>query len=497
MAGINKIGYSTHILGTVRSVMSCLGIILYDKYGISDGNKYKRISLYNLDEMYDLVMSGDHLELTRENTDDYFRYLHENGHIDGFNVIIYINPSDGSPIGYTEFTNTQGEKRDTNIYLKITASVEDFDVVLNDNLDNVKQAKKTYVGNELKDYTGSKTIQDDLKEVQGGNKHYTKLLSQASETQDSILLDCGTVTKMGYSDSLGLMKLSLERNLNYSPQIYDFTNFGISYYGDDIVLCTWKNTNYCVSSLTQRNCFGDLIKYTKSNTGYFTLPIDSYTNTIDHVAGKYIICKSSLNGSSIMRAFNIEKRDWETTQNPTLFVDPLDKSGKLYSIPRSIKPGDFYKYLPELKNIFYDYKENEYIKVLRKIGNWFVLRVNRGDTSLILVTGTALTLYLTEEQLEDLLFFDDNTLILNSESYYIIYQGIGRTLCTEEASEFLGDIDTESIKVSKTSELYTTPFNSLRRNHYPTEVQGIPEFVSGFLGHLFYVNKNNYIINFL
>ena len=229
MAEINKIGYSTHILGTVKSVMSCLGIILYDKSDISDGSRRKRVSLYNIEEVYKLVLaSGKYLELTRETENDGFSYKHNNGKITGFNVILYLDPSNKNPLGYTEFTNTQGEKRDTNIYLDLHASVEDFDVRLNDNLDNAEHAKKTYIGDDLKDYTSSKVILNDIDKVETGHKHYTKFLTQSIVTSDSIFLDSGIVAELANVDNLGLIKLGIERNMNYSPLEYDFETLSIS-----------------------------------------------------------------------------------------------------------------------------------------------------------------------------------------------------------------------------------------------------------------------------
>ena len=492
MAGINKIGYSTHILGTVKSVMSCLGIILYDKSKISDGNKHKRISLYNIDEIYKLVIDSDnYLELTRETAeeDDYFKYSHENGRIKGFNVIIYISPVDGSPLGYTEFTNTQGEQRDTNIYLELKADIQDFDVRLNNNLDNVEYAKKEYLGDELKNYTSSKVILEDIKKLEGGNKFYTKFLSQASMTSNSVFLDSGLVTELKSIGDLGFVKLGIEKGMNYSPFDYDFENFGISYYGDDIVLCAWTDLNYCITSLTQKNSFGELIRYTKSNTGYFTLPGD--VKKIDYMSGKYIVCDDD------SKVFNVENREWLKLSYPRAIVDTLDKTNYLYQLPSSMQSSSFYKYMPELKNMYYDYKDREYIRVRRKVGSWFVLDVMRDSNELILITGLTSCLYITPDQLKDVIFFDDNTLILNTSNAYKIYRGVKRTWYSDDANKLLtGKSGTYTESVRKTADLYSTPFNDLRRGVYP-ETTGIPNFVAGFLGHLFYVDKSKHIINYL
>lgn len=501
MAEINKVGYSTHILGTVKSVMSCLGIILYDKYDISGkSNKYRKISLYNITDIFDIVKSTNkYLEITRENTEGDFKYLHANGRIEGFNTIIYLSPINGSPIGYTEFKNTQGIGRDTNILLNLKASVEDFDVILNNTLENAENAEKKYVGTGLGDYTSNKVAWKAAFQTERGQKHYTKFLDQAKQTQDSIFLDSGVVTMLSDTGDLGFMKLGIERNMNYSPLGYEFKNFTISNYGNDIVLTTWNGTNYCVTSLTQKNRFNELIRYTKSSTGYFTLPEeDDYTNTITHAAGKYIVCNSTGQGKSINRAYNIETREWEKSTYNNVFVDPLDKSNKLYDIPSTFIMTLIYKYMPELANAYYTFRDGEYVKLIRKIGNWFILNVIRNQKSVYLVAGVNYSLYITPEQLTDLIFYDDNLIILNTPNHYRLYTGDRVERYTEEAKNLIGNINSNASPevIMKSSSIHSSRFNDLRRGAF-IDYSGLPEFVAGYRGHLFYVNKNKQTINFL
>ena len=506
---IDTTGYSTHILSTVKTVMSCKEILLYDKTDISNG-KYKKISLYNLNEVYEAVIEGDKylfLQRSEEESSDYmvFKYLHSNKEIERFNVIIYISPVNGQPIGYTEFRNSQGERRDTTIEIKLTAKVDDINIVLKNSLSSIPKSAKKYLGEELNEYVSATKALENIEKLDGGEKYYTKFISQAFKADKSIFLDSGAVIKTtGLEDSsivptLGLAKLCIRKNVNYSPYDYKFENFNVSYYGSDTVLCSWTDLNYSIISLTQINRFGDLIRYTKSSTGYYTLPENEYTSdpiVIDYITGKYIVCNSS------SQVFDVEKREWVKLDSPIAFVDVLDRSSYLYQLPNSIKEDNFYRYLPDLKNIFYNYLDGESLRVKRKVGHWYILDVTYGndENSLYLVTGISSSLYVTGEQLNNLIYLDDNTLILKTEDKYLLYTGEKRTMCTEEVEELklLGEefnYDTKAIEVNKSYELYTTELNNYRRSFYPM-VSGVPDIITGFSGLLFYIDSKNKI-NFL
>lgn len=504
MAGINNVGYSTHILGTVKSVMKCLGIILYNRYEISD-TKLTRISLYNINEVYDALTKsgkGEYIEVTREDTDSPFIYEYtvakSNNLDNGFSTIIYLSPVDNTPLGYTEFRLVQGKNRDINIILNLKSSVEDLDVVLTNSLGNVENSNKNYLGKELHNYTSSSTALDSIKQKESINKNYTKFLNQAKMSNCSIYLDSGFVKKFDLTGELGFVKLNIFKNMNYSLLEYDFDKFNISFYGADIILGTWTGLNYCITSLTQKNKFGELIRYTKSNTGYFTLPPKNgiRPNKILYSAGKYIICEFEKTISS----FNIETREWEEQANEIALVDPLDPSNKLYDLPNEVDLDTVYKTFPDLVNTFYDYKQEKSFRIIRKVGNWIILEVVKNSEIIYIVSGISYALTILPKQLDRLIFLDDNTLILNNSTEYCIYRGIGTQGITPEAKRLLEDetsMDAEIMRINKFSSLFTTEFNSLRRGPYPLTTSKIPEIVAAFCGHLFYIDKQNHLINIL
>ena len=58
-------------------------------------------------------------------------------------------------------------------------------------------------------------------------------------------------------------------------------------------------------------------------------------------------------------------------------------------------------------------------------------------------------------------------------------------------------MDAEIVRINKFSSLFMTEFNSLRRGPYPLTTSKIPEIVAAFCGHLFYIDKQNHLINIL
>lgn len=502
MAGINNVGYSTHILGTVKSVMKCLGIILYNRYEISDTG-LTRISLYNIKEVYKVLTKegGKCVKISRNSTEEPFIYnksIAQSGNLDnGFSTVIYLSPVDDAPLGYTEFRLVQGKDRDINITLDLRSSVEDLNVILNNSLSNVENStNKNYLGDNLGEYTSSSIALDCIKTRENINKNYTKFLNQAKKSNYPVYLDSGFIKKFDLTGDLGFIKLNIFRNMNYSPLEFEFENFNISLYGSDIVLGTWTGLNYCITSLTQRNKFGELIRYTKSNTGYFTLPPKNGMRPykILYNAGKYLICDF---GNDTTAPFNIETREWEEITNSIALVDPLDPSNTLYDLTEEIDLSTIYKTFPDLVNTFYNYKQEKSIKILRKVGNWIVIRVMRDNRVVYVITGISYSLYITPEQLDKIIYLDDNTLILNSTDNYCIYRGIGEEAYTPEAARLLNiKTNAGAININKSSSLSHSDFNDLRRGPYPLTVS-IPDIVTAFCGHLFYIDRQNHLINIL
>ena len=207
-------------------------------------------------------------------------------------------------------------------------------------VNNTISVTKNYVGDDLKDYTSSLIAKQSIEEniTPGYTKSLTEILHD--NCSKGIYLNTGFLTNN--EGNLDYYKFNINKDVEYSPYGYEFTNFGISRYGDDIVLYAWKDENYYAISLTKYNKFNNSIVYTKSGVGYFTLPEfkEKYSkNKIFYTAGKYIVCKSTLTGVSnkeVLRLFNIETKDWVNLSFKNFVIDELDPHNRIIELPDSL-----------------------------------------------------------------------------------------------------------------------------------------------------------------
>ena len=102
-------GYSTYVIGNSSNISNSLEVILYNKNDNWDP-KLPKISLYNIEQVYSGLLTssgGNYIRLNRTTPEEPFKY--ENNLPSGFTVIIYMSVIDNTPIGYTEFLNSQGK----------------------------------------------------------------------------------------------------------------------------------------------------------------------------------------------------------------------------------------------------------------------------------------------------------------------------------------------------------------------------------------------------
>ena len=243
----NYLGYNTYILGTTKSILMCLGIIVYNKSQLP--SDIEKLSLYNINQVYQkVIQSGEYLRLDRLSTEDPFIYTNNNGVVQGFDTIIYLSNSDNTSIGYTEFLNIQGEDRNINIQLAFN-NVISGDLVI-DLVNSLTQLKNNptvstdFIGKELNQYPSAKNIHDDISNSTWNSPKYTSNLSSIykSNTQNIFL---------GYGLLKGtqLIKLDLSKNMVVDPYEFGFTNYLFGYYEGDIVVYLWKGLDYTIYSI--------------------------------------------------------------------------------------------------------------------------------------------------------------------------------------------------------------------------------------------------------
>lgn len=517
----NNLGYSTHILGTVKSVRESLGIILYNEESFD-----KKISLYNIDEMYALVTSdpGKYYKLTRNDLDSVFLYERSESPIKGFNTIIYLSSVDGSPLGYTEFLNKQGEDRDINLTIALEADLKEGSIVIINYLASLQgsntEAKKD-IGSKLNEFTNMSLVKKEKEK----SEKYTTSITQLNHSPGVLNTSSNTL----YSRDKDDVKIkAFDFIINGNANLYQvgFTDRNIGYYNGDLVLYSWfDKVNYCVTSLTKINKFGNPIVYTKSGQGYLTLSYPNAEVSIDYGAGRYLVCTIISNGSTKTDLYNIEEERFMLIPEGNIIIDPLDIKSTVYILPTILTTDTLFQHIPDISSVFLDIKEysSKYTpEIYRKTGNWYILKRHyRFSDYLYICAGITNTIFLSNEDIDSLILVNDNTAVIQENDYYVLYSGLKQNYYTERTKILLGqgeegvvkieDVDFYYCKNGRSEEevieeykdrvapknypIYKTFFNNFRRGAYPYFLSTLPEFLDAANGIIFY--KNKYNLNYL
>ena len=504
----NKI-CNNYFSGPVSQISSCLEIILYNKSEIPE-----RISLYNLESFYLSHLVGtseNYVKLYRDHVTD------EEGEIvpfkykkllkNGFNILVYVSPVTNSPLGYSEFINTQGVGVSLDIRIDITRTLEqEIELILSNQLVG-KDLSKTYLGNEIYQYTPRKELisrkyrnlfTSDIKRVI--SDPYSLIIGSSWSINDDV------IWRIRFKEGI-----EVEEN---------YTNHHICFYDGSPVIFVWENKNYSCYSLVSGE------KQIEGSTGV----------SIKRIEGRYYLDVENkyrrLEDNSIIE----KKKKFQ-------FCDSLDPHCKVYDLPAFYSKSDILKYIPEINNIYLDldnYLKSNQVLVCDKIGSWFILKRDFGGTPIYNAVSPTTSLIMTEEDLERAIFVGDQTVILCEEEeeqmsvYYVIYNTEGTELQTERARSillngrldswtFLDDNDTPSdpeddfyvsfrfcfldteedevhfseyygenglvTLVFEYEELYNTLLEKYRRNVYPESI-GIPKLIGSFGGLIFYKEGN-------
>ena len=511
-----SLGYRTHVVGTAKPIIESKRIILYNKYQFASNSAYSRISVYNIERIYEVVSSSSlSLVLDKNPEDNKFHYQYSNSNTEGFNVIIYLSNFDNSPIGYTEFLRTQGKQRNINIIIDLQTTVEgDIEVNLRNSLAplrNTGSIERVFVGENLWDFTSSNKIKSELDKITPISKYTTHLTSFNKDySSKNIYLSNFLLRQNG--EELELSKIDITRFIEADPYVRNFDHYQFSYYGDDLALYTWKDDGeYCIISLTSRNIFGTAYYYLRTDTASRVIP-ENYQ--IDYFGGHYIVCKDG----TILDTLNNDSVVVQGKSGYTNIIDPLDPKSNIYELPPLVYDTVF-QYLPELSNIYLDlksYMRTYSLRVERKIGTWFILkRVLRGESLYILVNQYS-RIYLTETDYHNLTIINNSVFMIEEDNYYLVYfpeQGeywterarstrggklvmdssLDVLFCTgEEEDELYRSYfnDGKIERVFKVYPIYDSILNLFRKNYYDIEENTIPNIVGACDGIIFFLTKD-------
>ena len=533
MVNLDNLGYNTYVLKTIRSVIESKKILVYSKNSFIGVQNYSRINLYNLEDLYfNLLQGNEHcLEITRDlpNPEEFgtvpFVYNCNNLVISGFDVIIYLG-NDNTPTGYTEFINTQGRISDyISIFLNFNITLDKITLELNNSLWRVKdRLEKNFIGKELNKYPSSQEVVSNFSKIPK-NQKYTSHLSEflCPINTSGIFLGYQTLLPSKEMITLGFIK-----DIN----IFDgetYSNYQVGYYQDDIVLYSWIYIDdsvgyyYRITSLLTQQIY----KYTNQVGDTVKDIIGKYNENevskdLLYCSGKYIVFRINYSNYSIVALFDTSCDSWVKSSEPNVIVDPLDRTSKIYELPKSTliqSERTILDIIPEVSDVFFNVSEyistHQSLDIIKKVGDWFVFR----DSGFYIYSCPSMSVYMTKDEYDKCIVINNNTILILGDTYYTLYHGPKRkTYYTEKARclkgnytlsdvEFYGDTikmcqdseQPEYLEYYKKSEvaiilknkpLYETILNSYRRQ--PLLTYGIPNNIIGAIGSvIFYLNQQN------
>lgn len=493
----NKI-CNNYFSGPVNQVSNCLEIILYNKFLFSD-----RISLYNLSEFYLTNLTGTsdkYVKIIRENYENGFEYKKQLEN--GFNIIVYISSISNSPLGYSEFVNTQGVGVSLEIYLNISRTLKgELDLILENKL-NGKDLSKNYLGEEPYQYVSRKTLTE-----RSYRNLFTSDIARLESDHTSFIVGSSGVTTKDGRWRLRIKSPILEEG---------YSNYNICFYNGSLMLATWSGKNYALYTLV-----GDQEKISGSTI-----------SNIKRIEGRYY-------RDTEEKLRKIENGDIVEKTKKNQFCDFTSKRCKVYNLPTFYIKSDILKYIPEINNIYLDldnYLRSNQADICSKIGSWYIFERDFGGSVIYTAVSPTSVINMAEEDLRRSLFVGDQTMILmekddDKNPYYVLYNSEGTVLSTERAREIMlngqlrqwkidntpGDdtddsysyfkfcfLDTEEDDLHFSEyygenglvslifgyeELYNTVLGKYRRSYYP-ECDGIPELIGSYGGLIFYKNGN-------
>lgn len=534
MENSSNLGYNTYVLRAIKDVTECSRILVYNSSSFIGNQNYSRLNLYNLEDIFfNLLYNSDTRTynskcLVLDKTEDYFEYDCNNTVTPGFNIIIYLTPND-TPAGYTEFLNPQGRISDIDIvriYLKFKVEIGEISIELNNSLYRVKNRLGSgLMGKELWQFSPSDSIATKISKVKKDQKYTSHLTAFLDANNKSSVFLCDRT--LGPENNMVVLDFLKDIDIFGGEE---YTNFQIGYYKDDIVLYAWTYIDdgvgyyYRITSLLNQVDY----KYTRLSGTEYVDTIGKYNSSevskdLLYCSGKYLVFRINYRGTyNIIALFDTSCDKWVDLESTNPIVDPLDKTSKIYELP---KPNAIQSYdtaielIPSLANTYLDLKEfiktERSLAIIKKTGDWFFIKWG----NLCIATCMSYSVVMTQEEYTKSIVLNDNSLLLDYDTYYLLYHGVRKKeYYTEKARSVMSGSslvdstelgikvcrDSDYLKyedyykkseiaiIKKTDVVYNTILNSFRRQ--PLYTYEVPSNIIGAIGSIiFYINQYNNI----
>jgi len=551
---IEKVNSSTYSLGSIEDIKNCKSILIFSSSSIET-----KLSVENVSTIYNTIVDKGtyipYLIISKNTSENYFYYelskAIDSGIKNGFDEIIYLDNTQTYPIGYTELQAKIGKSTNVTIRIDLTTGIssDTLDLQVSFKLDSVTDSLSTtkkIAGKELYEYTTVSDVKSaDIKTFE---PYVNNLCCLLDDKKRSLYLNDRIITYIG--DDLVVRKLNILRDKDVDPFRNNFQTYKIGMYGTDLAVYAWSKTkvddkyqiDYCINSLTISNYFGNLKQYvyTKDNDGCCTIPdiIEGNKTAVDidvlYCTNKYFVCKGIFDdGTSIVKVLNtdMESTYWVDLDDDFVCLSEWDAVPEVirlfhkkinFSIDSTKEVLEKY---PDLYSTYLDTRNTSSFYIKRKIGDWYLIQKTTNNGSAYILAGKYSTVYMTEEDIKRLIVVNNNTIMLNEDSYYVMYSGTSKTWYTERYranyydSSFIdykgikfADIkdnvgkevsnetyknyyDKEYIKIiQKDAKLCDTILDRYRRNSYRS-FNRIPNIVDACNGLIFYIEdgKINYL----
>lgn len=521
-------GYNTYVIGTSNNASISLEILLFNKSDWSGINNLPKLSLYNLSQIYSKIISSEsnnYLVLNRNSIKEPFNYKFKNGRITGFSAIIYISTVENSPIGYTEFLNTQGVNDNIDIYISFNSSISDIiDVELVNSLaqlrGNTNIGEKFISQDNLYNYVSKDIVINESSKIDPYPKYTSNVYNLVNNKDTSILLSNGVISNSGF------YKITLNSGVNIDPYSNLFENHQLGAYGKDVVLYSWSKNKYSVYSLLRRTMFGNPFVYTTDNVDYNILDTLGDNRKIFYFSGRFIVTITN-DFPNILELYDMEKRIWIKPEYSNFFLDTLDSRNIIQSIPNNVTSFNISDYLPEISNTFINLTEfSKYsnIVILKKIGQWYVFKNKRStaqDYNVYSCINKSLTII---RDIDNPIILNDSVImtrtLTNDLDYYTIYLGEGIEYFSENARSidsgielkyddelgvlFCNDDNSEVYRnyyksgkivvINRKDSVFGTMLEGFRKGYLRDNIdKEVPNIIGAFFGIIYYINEDNYL----